>query len=67
MKTAHIHQQTELVPTVHVQTPQTLALRIGHSLVGLTAPQARRLASVLLVQAECLSPAEWKGEQALVQ
>ena len=67
MKTARIHQQTELVPSVHVQTPQTLALQIGHSLVGLTPPQARRLASLLLVQAESLSPSEWKGDLALVR
>ena len=55
MKTARSSQQTELVPTVHVQTPQTLAVRVGHSLVGLTARQVRRLASLLIVQAETLS------------
>lgn len=55
MKTACSHQQTEFVPTVRVQSPQTLALRVGHSLVGLTAQQARRLASLLIVQAEILS------------
>ena len=55
MKTARIHHQTEMVPTVHIQTPETLALRVGHSLIGLTAQQARRLASLLLVHAETLS------------
>ena len=55
MKTARIHHETKFVPTVYVQTPQTLALRVGHSLVGLTALQARRLASILIVQAETLS------------
>ena len=55
MKTARIHQQSEFVPTVRVQTPQTLALRIGHSSMGLTTQQARRLASLLIVQAEILS------------
>lgn len=67
MKNAPIQQQTNLVPTVHVQTPQTLSLRVGHSLVGLTAPQARRLASLLLVQAESLSPSARRGEAALSQ
>lgn len=66
MKPACISQQSTLIPTVHVQTPQTLTLRVGRSLVGLTAPQARRLASVLIVQAECLSPYERKGGPALV-
>jgi len=55
MKTARIHQQTEFVPTVRLQTPQTLALRVGHTSVGFTAQQARHLASLLIVQAETLS------------
>jgi hypothetical protein len=55
MKTARIHQQSKFVPTVRVQTPQTLALRFGHTSVGLTAQQARHLASLLIVQAEILS------------
>jgi len=67
MKTARIHRQTQYVPTVHVQSPQTWALRVGHSFIALTAPQARRLASFLLVQAECLSPADRKPDQVLVR
>jgi hypothetical protein len=54
MKMARIHQQTEFIPTVRVQTPQTLALRVGHTSVGLTAQQARHLTSLLIVQAEIL-------------
>ena len=67
MKKPRIHGQTEYVATVHVQSPQTLGLRVGHSLIGLTAQQARRLASILLVQAECLSPADRKADQVLVR
>ena len=66
MKTACIYQQSNLVPMVHVQTPQTLTLRVGYSLVGLTATQARRLASILIVQAECLSSYERNGGHGLV-
>ena len=55
MKPAHTHH-TKFVATVHVQGPQTLALRVGRSVMGLTAPQARRLASMLLVHAEVLLP-----------
>lgn len=55
MKLTRIRPQNHLVPTVHVQTSDTLALQVGHSLVGLTAQQARRLASILIVQAESIS------------
>ena len=56
MKMTMIRRPAQLVPTVNVHTPQTLGLHVGHSLVALTAQQARRLASLLLVQAEVISP-----------
>ena len=55
MKLTRTRPQSHFVPTVYVQTPDTLALRVGHSLVGITAQQARRLASILIVQAESIS------------
>lgn len=56
MKMPMIRRHAQLVPTVNAQTPQTLELHVGQSLVALTAQQARRLASLLLVQAEVISP-----------
>jgi hypothetical protein len=64
MKLTRIRPQSHFVPTVHVQTPDTLALRVGHSLVGLTAQQARRLASILIVQAESISPYGQKADRS---
>ena len=58
MKMTMIRRHTQLLPTVNVYTPQTLRLHVGQSLVALTAQQARRLASLLLVQAEVISPCE---------
>jgi hypothetical protein len=55
MNLTRIRPQSHFVPTVHVQTPDTLALRVGHSSVGITAQQARRLASILIVHAEIIS------------
>ena len=55
MKRIRIHSQSHFVPTVHVQTPHTLALRVGHFLIGITTQQARHLASILIVQAESIS------------
>jgi hypothetical protein len=55
MKQTRIRPQSHFVPTIHVQTPHTLALRVGHFLIGITAQQARHLASILIVQAESIS------------
>ena len=55
MKLTRTLPMSHFVPTVYVQTPDTLALRVGHSLVGITAQQARHLASILIVQAESIS------------
>ena len=55
MNLTRIRPQSHSVPTVHVQTPDTLALRVGYSLVWMTAQQARRLAAILIVQAESIS------------
>ena len=65
MKLVGMTRQAHFVPIVHVQTPQTLALQVGRSLVGLTAQQARRLASVLIVQAERISHAEPKADHSV--
>ncbi|WP_447983953.1 hypothetical protein [Nitrospira sp. Nam74] len=46
---------TQSVPTVKSGDSTTVILQIGDSLVTLTALQARRLASVLVVQADIVA------------
>ena len=65
MKMTTIHRHTHLLPTVDVHTPQTLRLHVGQSLVALTAQQARRLASDLIVHAEVISPCEDRIDASL--
>jgi hypothetical protein len=67
MMTTIMKRQTSSVQTLNAQCTSTVILQIGDSLVRLTADQARRLASVLVVQADALAlPRAKLGDSFLV-
>ena len=50
-----VRRRTPSIPTAKAEDTTTVILQIGDSLVRLTAHQARRLASVLVVQADIVT------------
>jgi len=66
MMTTVLRGQIPSVETVQAQRTPTVILQIGDSLVRLTAHQARRLASVLVVQADAVALARTESANALL-